>query len=55
MNLQAKVNSEFKKLLDEKHITKLTNFQKIFFVSPILVNGKERSIYKTSTWLKNPH
>ena len=41
INLQDKVNKELKKLLDEKHIIKLSICPDKYFISPIVVTIKE--------------
>ena len=41
INLQDKVNNELKKLLDEKHIIKLSSLHDKYFISPIVVTVKK--------------
>ena len=40
MNLQERVNSESKKLLEEGHIEKLNNCSDQYFISPIVITVK---------------
>ena len=44
INLQIKVNKEFKKLLAEKNIMKLTNCLDYYFISPIKVTVKKSQV-----------
>ena len=46
INLQEKVNNELKKLLDEKHIIKLSSCLDKCFISPILVTVKKDQTIK---------
>ena len=41
INLQEKVNIELEKLLDKKHIKKLSSCPDIYFISPIVVTVKK--------------
>ena len=49
--LHDKVKNKFEKLLDEKHIAKLTNCPNKFFISPIVVTVKNDQSIKLA--LKN--
>ena len=46
INLQEKVNTELKKLLDEKHIVKLSSCPDKYFISPIVVTVKKDQTIK---------
>ena len=46
INLQEKVNTELKKLLDEKHIVKLSGCHDKYFISPIVVTVKKDQTIK---------
>ena len=46
INLQEKANTELKKLLDEKHIVKLSSCPDKYFISPIVVIVKKDQIIK---------
>ena len=46
INLQEKVNSELKKLLDKKHIIKLPSCPDKYFISPIVVTVKKNQTIK---------
>ena len=46
INLQEKVNIELKKLLDEKHIIKLSSCPDKYFISPIVVTVKKDQTIK---------
>ena len=46
INLQDKVNIELKKLLDEKHIIKLTNWTEKYFIFPMDVTVKKDQAIK---------
>ena len=46
INLQEKVNIELKKLLDEKHIKKISSCPDKYFISPILVTVKKDQTIK---------
>ena len=46
INSQDKVNNEFKKLLDEKHIIKLYSCPDKYFISPIVVTVKKDKTIK---------
>ena len=46
INLQERVNSENKKLLEEGHIEKLNNCSDQYFISPIVITVKRDQIIK---------
>ena len=46
INLQEKVNIELKKLLDEKHIIKLSSCPGKYFISPIVVTVRNEQTIK---------
>ena len=46
VNLQDKVNIELKKLLEEKHIIKLSSCPDKYFISPIVVTVKKNQSIK---------
>ena len=51
INLQDRVNSEIKKLLEEGHIEKLNSCSDQFFISPIIITVKRDQNKKNLPWM----